>query len=170
MTGWLFKNMAGAELVDVQGKVKYIHAVNFNKYDKWSIVIYPDPKSLEVIRDLQAEGVKNVMKKDEDGYFIQFSREPTKLIRGKVVAFAAPRVQDNEGKVFDGLRVGRGSDVTVRLEVYQHGTPSGGKAKAARWDSVRVDNLIVWEIDKDMPPSEAAATKDLNNSPQPVWD
>ena len=160
-----------SELIDVKGKVKFIHAVNLNKYDKWSIVIYPTNESREKIYDLQAQGIKNVMKKDEDNqYYIQFSREPTKLIRGKVIAFAAPRVLDSKGEIMDGTKVGNGSDVTVRLEVYQHGTPSGGKAKAARWDSLRVDNLIKWEIDKDLPPTEAEAAKDLMNSPQPVWD
>lgn len=161
--------MAGSEIIDVQGKVKYIHAVNFNKFDKWAIVIYPTAASLEVIRDLQSQGIKNVMKKDEDGYFIQFSREPTKLIRGKVVAFAAPKVLDKEGAVFDGLKVGRGSDVTVRLEVYQHGTPNGGKSKASRWDSVRVDNLVVWEIDKDLGPTEAAEVKSLRDAPEQLF-
>lgn len=159
-----------SDMIDVQGKLKYIHAVSFNKYDKWSVVFYPNPASLEVIRDLQAQGVKNVMKKDDDGYFIQFSREPTKLMRGKVVAFTAPKVIDKEGKPFDGNKIGRDSDATIRLEVYQHGTPSGGKAKAARWDSVRIDNLVPWERDRDLPPAEAEAVKSLTESPaQEPW-
>lgn len=163
--------MAATELVDVQGKVRFIHAVNFNKYDKWSIVLEPTPASKDIIHDLQAEGVKNVMKKDteDNTYYIQFSREPTKLIKGKIVAFAAPRVLGADGTIMDGTKVGRGSDVTVRLEVYQHGTPSGGKAKAARFDSVRVDSLVPWEPHKDLPPIEAAQVEDLNNSPKPVW-
>lgn len=159
-----------SELVDVKGKVRFIHAVGFNKFDKWSITLTPDGPSLEKIRELQAQGIKNVMKKDEDGYFIQFSREPTKLIRGKVIAFAAPKVVDTAGVAMDGSRVGRGSDVTVRLDVYQHGTPSGGKSKAARFDSLRVDNLIVWDPDKDLGPAEAEQVKNLTNSPKPVWD
>lgn len=162
--------MSATELIDVHGKLKYIHAVSFNKYDKWSVTFYPTPESLEVIRDLQAQGVKNVMKKDDDGYFISFSREPTKLIRGKVVAFAAPKVIDKEGKPFDGNKIGRGSDATIRLEVYQHGTPSGGKAKAARWDSARIDNLIPYDVDRDLPPAEAEAVKSLANSPEVGWD
>lgn len=162
--------MAATELIDVQGKLKFIHAVSFNKYDKWSVTFYPTTPSLEVIRDLQSQGVKNVMKKDDDGYFIQFSREPTKLMRGKVVAFTAPKVIDKDGQPFDGNKIGRGSDATIRLEVYQHGTPSGGKAKAARWDSVRIDNLVPWERDKDLGPDEAANVKSLTESPPQVWD
>jgi hypothetical protein len=158
-----------SQLIDVKGKIKFIHAVNFNKYDKWSVTLTPDQPSLEIIRDLQAKGIKNVMKKDDDGYYIQFSREPTKLIRGKVVAFAAPKVFDDKGVLMDGSKVGRGSDATIRLEVYPHGTPNGGKSHAARWDSIRIDNLIVWDPDVDMPPSEAEEAKDLINSPKPVW-
>ena len=157
-----------SEFVDVQGKIKFIHAFAFNKFDKWSITFYPTTTSLEVIRDLQAEGVKNVMKKDEDGYFISFNRDPTKLMRGKVVAFAAPKVIDKEGQPFTG-GIGRGSDATIRLEVYQHGTPSGGKAKAARWDSVRLDNLIPYDVDKDLPPAEAEAVKSLVAAEQEPW-
>lgn len=158
-----------SEFVDIHGKLMFLHAKAFNKFEKWSVTIAPDAKSLEVIRDLQAQGVKNVMKKDENNtYFISFSREPTKLMRGKVVAFAAPKVVDSKGEPFNG-GVGKDSDVTVRLDVYQHGTPSGGKAKAARFDSIRIDNLVPYNIDKDLPPSEAEAVKDLVNSPAPLW-
>jgi len=95
---------------------------------------------------------------------------PTKLMRGKVIAFTAPKVIDREGQPFDGNKIGRGSDATVRLEVYQHGTPSGGKAKAARWDSVRIDNLVPWESNKDLPPAEAANIQSLTESPaQEPW-
>jgi len=156
------------QLIDVHGKIKYIHAVNFNKYNKWSVTIYPDTKSLEVIRELQGEGLKNVMKKDDDGYFIQFSREPTKLMRGKVVAFAAPKVVDADGNPFDGMRIGWGSDATVRLEVYQHGTPNGGKSKAARWDSVKILNLVPFEMDKsDWSDEDKDNIKSLTASPKP---
>lgn len=157
-----------SELIDIQGKVKFIHAVNFNKYDKWSVTIYPEPKSLELIRDLQGQGLKNVIKKDEDGYYVQFSREPTKLMRGKIVAFAAPKVVDNKGEPMDGTKIGWGSDVTVRLDVYQHGTPNGGKAKAARWEAIRVDNLVPWTKDQ-LGPDEQKAHDSLVNSPKPVW-
>lgn len=161
--------MTASYSLDVNGKIKYIHAVNFNKYDKWSVTFYPDNKSLEDIRDLQSKGLKNVMKKDDDGYFIQFSREPTKLIRGKVVAFTAPKVVDSEGKPFDGMRVGWGSDATIRLEVYQHGTPNGGKSYAARWDSIKVTNLVPFEMDKsDWTEEDKDNVKTLTAAPVPA--
>jgi hypothetical protein len=111
------------------------------------------------------------MKKDDDGYYIQFSREPSKLMRGKVVAFAAPKVVDKDGVPIDGSRVGNGSDVTVRLEVYQHGTPNGGKAKAARFDSIRIDNLVPYQPDRDLgSQDEKDAVKSLTEAPEPLFN
>jgi hypothetical protein len=160
-----------SEFIDVQGKVSWLHAVGFNRFDKWSVTLHPDTRSLEVIRDLQAQGIKNQMKKDDDGYYIQFSREPSKLMRGKVVAFAAPKVVDKDGVPIDGSRVGNGSDVTVRLEVYQHGTPNGGKAKAARFDSIRIDNLVPYQPDRDLgSQDEKDAVKSLTEAPEPLFN
>jgi len=160
-----------AEFIDVKGKISWLYAVGFNKYDKWSVTLHPDTASLEVIRDLQAQGIKNQMKKDDDGYYIQFSREPTKMIKGKVVAFAQPKVIDKDGVPIDGSRIGNGSDATVRLEVYQHGTPNGGKAKAARFDSIRIDNYIPYSPDRDLKSDEEKkAVESLKNSPPQVWD
>lgn len=159
--------MSNSNLEDFHGKIKFIHAVNFNKYDKWSVTFYPDVKSLERIREIQAEGVKNVMKKDDEGYYIQFSREPTKLIRGKVVAFTAPKVVDKAGQPFDGSKIGWGSDATIRLEVYKHSTPNGGFSKAARWDSIRIDNLVEFSPEKQWTPEEQAAVKSLTEAKEP---
>lgn len=159
------------KVMDVYGKVKFIHAVNLGKFGEWTIVIYPDNKSLEVIRELQAQGLKNVMKKDDDGYYMQFKRAPQKLMRGKMVSFTAPKVVDSDGKLMDGQTVGYGSDVTVRLEVYKYGAPSGGKSVAARWDSLKINNLIPFEVDKsDWSEDEKENIKDLAASPEPeVW-
>lgn len=159
------------QLIDVEGKIKYIHAVNLNKYGKWAITVYPNPKSLEIIRDLQADGLKNVMKKDDDGYYISFSREPTKLMRGKVVAFTAPKVVDANKELMDGNKVGWGSDGIVRLEVYTHPVPNTQKrAKAARWDSLKVTNLIPFEVDKsDWKEEEKENIKDLSNQEPEPW-
>lgn len=154
--------MVATTTLDVKGKIKYIHAVNLNKYGDWSITIYPDTPSLEIIRDYQAKGWKNVMKKDDDGYFIQFKRSPTKMMRGKVVAFTAPKVVGPDNQPMDGTKVGWGSDGIVRLEVYQHGTPSGGKAFACRWDSLKITNLVPFEVDKsDWTDEEKENIKDL---------
>lgn len=154
------------KFVDIHGKIKYIHAASLNKYGQWTVTLYPDEKSLEICRELQAEGCRNVLKKDADGYYIQYKREPQKVIKGKMIAFAAPRCVDADAKPMDGNKIGWGSDCTLRLEVYYHGTPSGKDAAAARFDSVRVDNLVEW-IPEQLPPGEREAHNSLVNAPQP---
>lgn len=133
------------EMVYVKGKVKWFRHTapeTFKGKSSWKHTIYPDQASLDIIRDLQAQGLKNVLKKDEDGYYINFSR-PTEILRaGSRVGLDPPLVILSDGKTNYNDKVGNGSDVTTKLEVYQHGTPTGGKAKAARWLSSRIDNLI----------------------------
>jgi len=140
-------NNNSTQLVDVHGKVKYIHAGSLNKYGKWSITLIPDSKSLDYLRDLQSDGLKNVMKKDEDNqYYMAFSREPKKVINGRVVMYDPPKCVDKDNKPLDPDTIGWGSDVTVRLEVYSHKVPNTQKrAKAARFEGVKVLNLIVYE-------------------------
>lgn len=150
--------MANSSVEEFQGKIKYIHAAGLNKYDKWSVTFYPDPKALERIRDLQADGLKNVIKKDDDNqYFIQFSREPIKKYLDKKTGmtkemiFSPPKVKDHKGAALDGNRIGRGSDCKVLLELYWYNAPnSSKKVVAARFEGVIVDNLVPYET---TPPS-----------------
>jgi len=130
--------------------------------------LYPDTKSLEAIRELQTQGVKNQLKKDDDGYHMTFSRPFEKEIKDKngttrKIGFTPVQVLDNQNLPFDGL-IGNGSDVTVKLEVYTHGTPGGGKAKAARLYAIKVDNLVPYTSD-DMPAEEAHQVKGLADQP-----
>lgn len=156
-------------LVDIHGKVKYIHAVNMSQFNKWSITIEPDAKSLEVVKGWIAEGLKNELKKNEaNEYYISFHRDPEKTMRGKKVAFAAPRVIDRDGKIFDGSLIGRGSDVTCRLDVYRSTPQSPYKYIAARWDSLRVDELVPWESTRDLSPEEAGKVESLKHAQEAV--
>ena len=112
----------------------------------WSATIHPDAKGLEFARELASKGMKNHIKKDDDGWFIKFKR-PTyrKLRSGIKAAMIAPEVIDADNKPFDGL-IGNGSDCTFKLEVYDHNTPTGGKAKAARLASIKVHNLVPYDV------------------------
>lgn len=151
--------------IEVQGKCRWAHLLQLNKYGAWSIELFPNRDSLEIIRELQADGLKNVLKKDpEDGWFINFRREPTKKIRGAIVNFAAPLVIDTEGNKFTG-EVGNGSDVTVTLEVYTHATPSGGTATAARLKGVRVDNLVPFNKKKDYTDEQLPVVERMISAP-----
>lgn len=153
----------------VQGKVSWFKAQTTNKWNKYSTQIHPTPKDLEVIRDLQAEGLKNVIKKDEDGYFVNFTRPVSKEFRsGKIITFAPPVVTDKDGVVYDGP-VGNGSDATLTIEVYEFEPPGGGKAKAARWVAARIDNLVPYEPNRDMNSYEKEATQGLQAQPEQLF-
>lgn len=151
-----------------QGKVKWCRLQQVNDWGKWTIVLYPNPKGLERMRELQAEGVKNVIKKDDDGYYTTFSRPNTKLIKGKVVAFEPVKVVDAEGQPFNSI-IGNGSDCTLKVEVYSHPTPGGGKAKAARLQSVRIDTLVPFNPDVDFTPQGKDQIKGLSDQPEQLF-
>lgn len=155
--------------VYIQGKASWFRHNTPNKWNKYSTQIHPDAKGLELIRDLQAQGVKNTLKKDADGYYANFSRPVTKeTSTGKVWAFQPPKVFDRDGNVFDG-NVGNGSDVTLKIEVYEHGTPGGGKAKAVRWESARIDNLVPFESNRDLNEDEKEAHSGLKEQPEQLF-
>lgn len=134
------------DYIDFQGKCKWVRTKGLNPWGKWTATLWLTPESLEVFRDLQTQGVKNHLKKDEDGYYVTFTRSFEKEYKDKLgmtrkIGFTPVEVYDRDGTPFDGL-IGDGSDLTVTAEVYTHGTPSGAKAKAARLKTIRVDNLV----------------------------
>lgn len=150
----------------LQGKVSWFRPKVPNKWNKWSAQLHPNAEALELIRDLQAQGLKNQLKKDEDGYFLNVSRPVTKETQtGKILSFEPVKVFDAAGAPFDG-NVGNGSDATLKVEVYEHGTPGGGTAKAMRWVSARIDNLIPFNPDKDLNEFEKTASDGLKDQPE----
>lgn len=154
--------MAATEYVFITGKLSWVKTTVPNEWGKWTVTVHPTVESLEKIRELQAEGVKNVIKKDDDGYFTTFSRPTQKMMKGKVIGLAPPEVLQADGKTpLTGILVGNGSDGVVKLEVYQHGTPGGGKAKAARFLSVKIDNLIPFELKRDFSAGQQEAVAGL---------
>lgn len=154
--------MARAELRDYQGKVKWTWTKKLNKYNKWTCTLYPNPESLEKLRELQAEGIKNIMKKDEDGYYMVFSRPPEITLRdGRKQILDPPVVVDQDDHYLSEM-IGNGSDCTVRLEVYG-GThqASGNKYKAARLFGIKVHNLIPYKPSESDDKYMIKATKDM---------
>lgn len=154
----------------IQGKLSWVRVVKPDvMYNTWIATIHPTPASLERVRELQAEGLKNVIKRDDDGYYTKF-RCPTHRLRkdGTMWTFDAPKVVDKDGRPMDGSIIGNGSDGTLKLEVYSHPVPGGGTAIAARLVGVRVDNLIPFDTDKDFTEEEAAGVSGLKEAP-PLW-
>lgn len=160
-------NYSKTEFIYLQGKVNWFRPKVPNKWNKWSAQIHLDDKGLEIIRDLQSKGLKNQLKKDDDGYFLNVSRPVTKeTASGKILSFKPVEVFDADGQPYDG-NVGNGSDATLKVEVYQHATPGGGQAKAMRWVSARIDNLVPFQNERDLNEFEKEAQSGLTEQPVP---
>jgi hypothetical protein len=137
---------------------------------RYKVMIYPIPEDLEVIRNLQKEGVKNLEKRDEDGSYFTFSRATAIIASGKTIGMDPPTILDKDGKPFYE-RIGKGSDITVKLEVYKHrvpGNPNG--AKAARLLTVMVDNLVPFQNEIDLTERQQKAIQGLIEQPKPNYN
>jgi hypothetical protein len=164
--------MSNTEFVFVRGKAKWFkHEKPDPTYLKWSHVLYPDNESLEKLRDLQSQGMKNLIRKDEDGWYITLSRPAERKTRdGTRFGMNPPEILMADGTPLRlGTKIGNGSDVTTKLEVYSHKTPGGGKAKAARWLSTRIDNLVPFEKSRDFGEEENRAIKGLEEQPEQLF-
>jgi hypothetical protein len=125
-----------------KGQLKFSHLVDTNQWGDWNVTFYPDGNALEEIRDMQANGLKNILKKDENGYYITFKRAHRVERGDKTFVNTPPSVVASDGQTPVTDLIGSGSKVTVKLETYSHGTPGGGRAIAARLAGVQVDELV----------------------------
>jgi len=165
--------MARTEFVYLQGKTKWFRHSAPNQWGNWSHELYLDTPSLEKFRSLQestegVSGIKNQLRKDDDGYFVTLRRPAEKQLRtGQKRGFAPPEVFMADGVTpLRGVLVGNGSDVTTKIEVYQHFVPGGsGKAKAIRWLSSKIDNLVPFENTRDANEDEQRSAKGLADQP-----
>lgn len=142
--------MRQTRYVFVRGKAKWCRLINpdtsFDSKGKWNMVLYPDDKSWTEILELKKEGIRNVLKRDEDGNYTQFSRNTMKKIKGSEIPMLPPEIIDKDGNPLRNVIIGNGSDVIVKLEVYYFHPPAQPKTEtgtaAARIMTVRVDNLV----------------------------
>jgi hypothetical protein len=135
--------MANATNVIVHGKCRWCFTRKLDQNGEWSMNLYPNPESLDIINQLIKDGIKNQLKKDDDGYYIRFRRHPQKQGKdGRVIQFDPPETLNADGSICTDI-IGDGSDVSVRLEVYGGKNPFGtGSYKAARLGGVKVQNLV----------------------------
>lgn len=173
--------MARTEYIYLKGKVKWCRPHQPDPWGNWKTDLYPDAESLSIVKQLKetkdgVTGIKNVIKKDEEGEYITLRRPQQKPIGGKLVAFTPPEVLDGSQTLPDGssppLRdtaIGNGTDATVKLQVYTHKTPGGGQARAIRWEAIRIDNLVTFSGRSDFTEDEEKQTRGLAEQPKPVW-
>lgn len=156
----------------LQGKANWVRAlVPDPKFKKWTMDLYPNDASLDKFRKLQDQGVLTRLRKDENnGYFFKLSRPQEKMMRGERVLFTAPQLMDHEGKLLDQTtRIGNGSDVTAKIQVYYYPTPTGGQGIAIRWEGLKIDNLVPVEV-KDLPADQQLQVEGLKeHPPEQLW-
>ena len=128
------------EHIFLSGKAKWAKVWKPDQeYDKYSIDLYMDDENFAIYDD---SGMKLKLREDEDGKYIRFSRPASKVINGELTEFKRPKIvnADNE-EIEETVLIGNGSDVTVRVEVYD--TKAHGKGH--RLNAVRIDNLVAYE-------------------------
>lgn len=120
-----------------------------DKYKNWQIQVYLDDASMKVFDE---SGMTMQKKTDEDGVFVTFRRPEAKVIRDELVKFDPPTVVDANGGKLDQL-VGNGSEVTVKVVVYDT-----MKGKGHRMEAVKVTKLIPYEKREAPPPGAMQGT------------
>jgi hypothetical protein len=158
--------------VTLRGKVKWCRNKNVNKFGRWSVDIYPDDESLAIIdKELKSDpAIKNTMKQDEDGKYMTFSRDPQRLVRGKMVLFDPPKTVDVKDAPFDG-NIGNSSDCDIVLQVYTWGGSNNiAPGRAARLHAIKVYSLVEFDSNKDYTIQEHTDLRGLQERPpMPQW-
>lgn len=159
--------------IALQGKGKWskldVPDTKFNPEGVWKQTLYPNAQSLNILHELKKEGIRNVIKKDEDGEYATFSRPAQKTIKGRIKAFAPPEIMDKDGNPLPrNTRIGNGSDLTVNIELYHFLTPQKTEGCAARLASVRIDNLVAFTKD-DYNPEQLKQVKGLAEHPPQLF-
>jgi len=145
--------MAKGEIKRLEGKMDWIkcHPDFPEEYEgrkSWSVTLHPTKDSLETIRDMQADGIKNVVKRgDTPGdYYVKFSRKTEKTTKsGKVLEkYDAPKVYLPDGSVFDNKKLlGNGCEGIVEVDFYQ-GVSTKGKYQVATLDAIRLNKVVYY--------------------------
>jgi len=118
-------------------------------------------------------GIQKTVKENENGKYFQLSRPDFKLIKGEIITFTSPVIEDKEGKTIvdhvnvetgnrvysynakdknkiirrgNPILIGNGSEVEVRVAVYDT-----AKGKGHRLESVKILDLIEYRSDNKPP-------------------
>ena len=100
------------------------------KYQNWTINLYLNE---ETLKKYEASGMSMAVKQDEDGQYVTFRRPMAKLIKNETVKFNPPRVVDKDDEPFD-KNIGNGSEVTIKVLVYDTIKGPGHRLEAVRID------------------------------------
>lgn len=145
------------ELIKFKGKGTWFQVTDINKFGNWSMNLYPDADSLERLRALT---LKNVFKKDDDGYYMQISRQTQiEFTKGVVTMVTPVKLKMKDGSPVTE-RIGDGSDVEVTCALRKFKVPNSERyGNAIRLYGITVENLV----------PAAPRTETTVKDPEPVW-
>jgi len=155
--------MANQSTVYLQGKCKWARLQAPDQWGNWKLNLYPTSDSMATFKEL---GVKNTVKRDDDGDYIALRRPTQRVVKGKVLGLSPPVIVDKEGNPIEGVGIGNGSDLTVKLDYYSYKSPQGDSGKAIRLAGVRVDNLVPYNPSNDYPEELKKVVGKLNEQPK----
>ncbi len=140
-----------SEIRKLEGKMDWIKTApdfpeEYQGKKSWSIILHPTRDSLDLIRDMQADGIKNVVKRGEapGDYFVKFSRKCEKVNKaGKVLKkFDPPKTYMPDGSLFDHSKMlGNGCEGYIEVNFYEHPVMGGGKSHAAMLEAVHLSKV-----------------------------
>jgi hypothetical protein len=123
----------------LSGKIKWAKGLKDmdEKFKSYSAAFYPTDKCMNEYKQL---GLNTKFRMDDDGESFSIRRPDSKIFGDELRKFGPPEVfleKDNEQIPVDPYIVGNGSEVTIKLSVYDT-----GYGKGSRLEAVRVDYLI----------------------------
>lgn len=127
-----------------------------DKYKNWQIQVYLDAASM---KQYDESGMTMAKKQDDDGVFVTFRRPEAKVIKDELVKFDPPTVLDTDGNKLEQL-VGNGSDVTIKVIVYDT-----MKGKGHRLEAVKVNKLVPYVKQETAAPEAVAAAAGATKAP-----
>lgn len=136
------------EYFNFDGKINWTKHTTPDQWGNWTTNLYPNaPDELDRFKHLKEEkGLKNEIRKDDDGYFVILRRPQQKMMRGKVVGFDPPEIIDHEGKPFGTEIIGNGSEANVKIELYSYTPPQRKLTEfAIRWSGAKINKLVKYE-------------------------
>lgn len=141
------------ELRKLEGRLEWIKChpdfpEEYKGKHSWSVTLHPTKDSLEIIRDMQADGIKNIVKKgNEPGdYFVKFSQKTAKINKaGKTTeTYTAPKVFNPDGSVFDQKKMLGSCEGYIEVDFYEHPIQGGDKSHAASLVSVHLSKVAFY--------------------------
>lgn len=139
------------EYVYLSGKVWRAELFQASPYNKYNIKLNLDNPSLAIVLDLKKRGIKNVISKDDDGYWITLSSPSRIDTRKGPTIIEPPAVVNPDGSPWDRKTgIGDGSDVTCKVWVRKYKNPNNKQDEVAiRLFGVMVDNLVPFDPKRD---------------------